>query len=139
MLRPNLADHPVADFRQWEPWRVLTPIVADELVRFSGQSLVAPQTVLEEGYWDELHSGLSQRGHELLHVVLDPDESTLRAHIEADQVEVGARAGRLAHLATYARSRPWLVRRADLVVDTTQLTPEQVADRIWDVAAPRLQ
>lgn len=42
MLRPNLTDYQVTDFRHWESWRVLTPIVADELVRFSGQSLVAP-------------------------------------------------------------------------------------------------
>lgn len=60
MLRENLSDYPVTDFRHWESWRVLTPVVADELIRFSGQGLVAPQTVLEEDYWDELMSG--QRG-----------------------------------------------------------------------------
>jgi hypothetical protein len=42
MLRPNLTDYQVTDFRHWESWRVLTPIMAVELVRFSGQSLVAP-------------------------------------------------------------------------------------------------
>ena len=26
MLRENLSDYPVADFRNWESWRVLTPI-----------------------------------------------------------------------------------------------------------------
>jgi hypothetical protein len=29
-------------------------------------------------------------------------------------------------------------RRADLVVDTTRLTPGQVADRIWDTARDRI-
>jgi hypothetical protein len=48
MLRPNLTDYQVTDFRHWESWRVLTPIVADELVRFRGQSLVAPHAVLED-------------------------------------------------------------------------------------------
>jgi adenylylsulfate kinase-like enzyme len=31
MLRANLSDYPVPDFRHWESWRVLTPLVADEL------------------------------------------------------------------------------------------------------------
>jgi len=139
MLRPNLTDYPVTDFRHWEPWRVLTPIVADELIRFSGRSLVAPQTVLEENYWDELEAGLSARGHEVLHVLLEAEENVLRGRIEADQVEVAAKPWRLDHLSRYACARHWIVRRADLVVDTTHLTPEQIADRIWDVAAARLQ
>jgi hypothetical protein len=57
MLRPNLPDYPVTDFRHWDLWRVLTPIVADELIGFSGQSLVAPQTVLEENYWGNCTQG----------------------------------------------------------------------------------
>jgi hypothetical protein len=139
MLRPNLTDYPVTDFRHWEPWRVLTPFVADELMRFSGRSLVAPQTVLEENYWDELEAGLSARGHEVLHVLLEAEENVLRGRIEADQVELAAKPWRLGHLSRYACARRWIVRRADLVVDTTHLTPEQIADRIWDVAAARLQ
>jgi AAA domain-containing protein len=138
MLRPNLTDHPVTDFRHWEPWRVLTPIVADELMRFSGQSLVAPQTVLEEDYWDQLQSGLTRRGHEVLHVILEAEESTLKSRIEADQVEVIAKPWRLDHMTSYEASRPWMARRADLVLNTTHLTPGQVAARIWDEAAPRL-
>jgi hypothetical protein len=130
MLRPNLADYPVTDFRHWEPWRVLTPIVADELIRFSGGSLVAPQTVLEENYWDELEAGLSERGHEVLHVLLEAEQNPLRGRIEADQLEVDAKPWRLDHLSRYAGARPWIVRRADLVLDTTHLTPEQVADRL---------
>lgn len=134
LLRANLGDHPVSDFRHWESWRVLTPVVADELVRVSGQSLVAPQTVLEEGYWDEVLQGLSQRGHEVFHVLLDADPDVLRHRIEDDRVEAGARSWRIEHLAAYAAARPWLVRRADLVVDTSQRTPEQVADRVWVAA-----
>lgn len=42
MLRENLADFPVRDFRDWESWRILTPIVANEMIRLTGQSLVAP-------------------------------------------------------------------------------------------------
>ena len=139
MLRPNLFDHSVSDFRHWESWRVLTPIVAAELIRFSGQSLVAPQTVLEENYWDELERGLSEHGDEVLHVLLDAEEGVIRSRIEADQTEVAAKPWRLDHMPKYASARSWLASRADLVVDTTHLAPQQVADRIWDVAAARLK
>jgi len=138
MLRPNLTDYPVRDFRDWESWRILTPIVADEVVRFSGQSLVAPQTVLEEVYWDELLRGLSQRGHDVLHVLLDADEGILRARIEADMELAVARQGRLEHLPRYAEARAWMSRRADLVVNTTAFTQDEVADLVWDAAQDRL-
>jgi hypothetical protein len=138
MLRPNLIDHPVSDFRHWQSWRVLTPIVADELIRFTGQSLVAPQTVLEENYWDELEEGLSERRHGVLHVLLEAEGAALRRRIEGDQVEAVAVPWRLDHLSRYGGSRPWMSRRADLVLDTTDLAPQHVADRIWDLAAPHL-
>ena len=142
MLRPNLTDYPVRDFRDWESWRFLTPIVADEVVRFSGQSLVAPQAVLEEVYSDELLRGLSQRGHDLLHVLLDADEGTLRARIQADTELAVARQGRVEHLPRYVEALGWMSRRADLVVDTTEFTPEghssEAADLVWDAAQDRL-
>ena len=138
MLRDNLADHPVKDFQDWESWRILTPIVADELIRSSGQSLVAPQAVMEEPYWDEIVLGLSGRGHNVLHVLLEAAEPTMRARIEDDMKSSVAKQWRLDHLSTYADARPWLTRRADLVVDTTRLTPEQVADRIWNTARDRI-
>jgi len=135
MLRENLGDYPVTDFRHWESWRVLTPVVADELIRFSGQSLVAPQTVLEEEYWDELMRGLTARGHTVFHVLLDAEEQSLRGRIEADEVEYGAKGWRLRHLAAYAEARPWLVRRADAVVETTGLAPLGVAEQVREAVA----
>jgi len=135
MLRENLGDYPVRDFRDWEPWRILTPVVADELIRFTGQGLIAPQTVLEETYWDELVVGLSARGHAVFHVLLEADEPTLRARIEADVELAVAKQGRLDHVSRYAEARAWMSRRADLVVDTTALPPEETADRVWDAAS----
>ena len=45
MLRENLSDYPVTDFRHWESWRVLTPVVADERMA----SVAGPSPVLCEG------------------------------------------------------------------------------------------
>lgn len=138
LLANNLADQDFTDFQQLPPWRRLTPLVADELVRFTGQHLVAVQTVLDETYWQELKSGLAALGHEVRHVVLEADEAVLRQRIAADEVEAGAAQWRLDHLAPYAAARPWLTARADLVVDTTGLAPEAAAEQIWKLVADRL-
>lgn len=138
LLLNNLPDHAVTDFQQFESWRRLTPIVADEIVRFTGQTLVAVQTVLGEPYWDELESGLTALRHEVFHVVLEADESVVRQRIEADEVESSARVWRLDHLPTYAAARPWLLARADLHLDTTALTPQAAADLIANAVGHRL-
>ena len=46
MLQQNLADQPVSDFQHWPPWRPLVVATATELARFTGQHLIAPQTIL---------------------------------------------------------------------------------------------
>jgi hypothetical protein len=87
MLMNNLADQDFTDFQQLESWRKLTPLVVDELVRVTGQDLVAAQTVLDEHYWHELQSGLAALGHEVVHVVVEADEVVMRQRIAADQNE----------------------------------------------------
>lgn len=138
MLMNNLADRDVTDFQQLESWRRLTPLVADELVRFTGHELVVIQTVLDEDYWRELQSGLSALGHEVVHVVLEADESVMRKRIAADENEPAAAHWRLDHLATYATARTWLTASADLVLDTTDLTPDDAADQVWKLVADRV-
>jgi hypothetical protein len=49
-------------------------------------------------------------------------------------VEAAAEPWRLRHLPAFAEARPWLAERADLIVDTTRLSPAGVADRIWELA-----
>jgi adenylylsulfate kinase-like enzyme len=139
LLRNNLADHNFTDFQQLEPWRRLTPLVADELARFTGQSLVTVQTVLDENYWHELASGLSALGHEIMHVVVEADESVLRQRIAADENDPEAAQWRLDHLAAYAAARTWLTATADLVLDTTGLMPQDAAEQIWKVAEDRIR
>jgi hypothetical protein len=89
-------------------------------------------------HWGELAVGLSCRGHDLFHVALDADETVLRARIEADVELSIAKRGRLDHLVRYAEAREWMSRRADLVIDTTELTPQEVADEVWDAVRRRL-
>ena len=74
----------------------------------------------------------------MLHVVVESDPDVMTARIEADEVEKGARQWRLDHLGAYADARDWMVRCADLVVDSTHLTPEATTHRVWESVAERL-
>jgi chloramphenicol 3-O-phosphotransferase len=127
MLAPNLADRAVSDFQHWPPWRPLVAATASELARYTGEHLIAPQTVLVRDYLEEIFTGLRAAGLAVFHVLLDADENVLRRRIEGSQE---ARSWRLAHLAGYGVARPWLIKAADLVVDTAELAPDAVADRI---------
>ena len=127
MLRPNLADHPVPDFQHWPPWRPLVVATATELARFTGQHLIAPQTILARSYLEQIFAGLRDAGLAVFHVVLDADDEILRQRIAGSGE---ARAWRLAHLADYQASRPWMIPAADLVVDTGGQTPSAAAHQI---------
>ena len=54
MLQPNLTDHAVSDFQHWPPWRPLVAATAIELARYTGEHLIAPQTVLVRDYLEEI-------------------------------------------------------------------------------------
>lgn len=127
MLQPNLTDHPVPDFQHWPPWRPLVVAAARELASYTGQHLITPQTILVRPYLQQILTGLRDAGQPVFHVVLDADEETLRQRIrDSDE----APAWRLAHLADYRQSRPWLIAAADLVVDTGHRTPTETARHI---------
>jgi hypothetical protein len=127
MLQPNLADHAVSDFQHWPPWRPLVAATAIELARYTGEHLIAPQTVLDRGYLEEIFTGLRAAGLAVFHVLLDAREEVLRRRILGS---AEAQAWRLDHLAGYRAARPWLTEVADLVVDTAALAPDEVASRI---------
>lgn len=127
MLQPNLADHPVIDFQHWPPWRRLVVATATELAAFTGQPLIAPQTVLDRAYLDQIFAGLRNAGLTVFHVGLDANDEILRQRIHGS---AEARQWRLAHLPAYQHSRPWMIRAADLVVDTRHRTPAEAAQQI---------
>jgi len=134
MLRPNLADQPVSDFQHWPPWRRLVVATTTELARFTGQHLIAPQTILTRAYLEHIFAGLRDAGLPVFHVVLDADEDILRQRIQGSPE---AQAWRLAHLAEFRASRSWMIPAADLVVDTGCQTASAAAHQIAD-ALPEL-
>ncbi len=130
MLRANLDGWPVDDFQDLPPWRRLVPQVARGIIDLTGDPLLAVQTVLNQVVWNDLGLGFADHRLEVTHVLLDVDENALRARIEADESDGGAREWRLEHIARYRSARSWLTASADLVVDTTDIPAMEVARRI---------
>lgn len=134
MLTRNLADQDINDFQDLPAWRELVPVVARRLQEHTGQDLVAVQSVLDRGYWTEMQQAFQDLNEPLLHVVLDADAQTLENRINNDDFEVDAKQWRLDHIEKYLNARDWMLRQADLVIDTRELEPAAIAAMI-DVAA----
>jgi hypothetical protein len=137
MVAEHLRDREFTDFQQLQPWRTLVPIVMDEITRFTGQSLIAPQTVLVADYWRELRERSMDYSLDVFHVLLHVDPDTLAARIRADEAERQASGWRLEHLTEYAAAQEWMVAAADLVVDSTNLTPAEVSTAIQAAVSRR--
>jgi len=90
MLQPNLADQPVADFRHWPPWRPLVVATATELARFTGQHLIAPQTILVRAV--RLWSAWQQCSRLLFELDLIAQRDLVGAHRREVRLEAGTAA-----------------------------------------------
>jgi hypothetical protein len=122
------------NFQHWPPWRPLVVETARHVLDYTGGTLVMPMTVLVEEYWREISDGLARHAIPVRHFVLHADQDTIRARIEGDHVVPSP--FRLAHLEPYAEAaRTWLHAEAE-VVDTTHLSPAQVARQVADALGP---
>jgi len=120
---------PSADnFQHWPPWRPIVVETARRVLEYAGGTLIMPMTVLVQQYWREISAGLDTHGIHVRHFVLHADQATLRGRIEGEHAIPSP--FRLSYLEPYAEaSRAWLHRDAE-VVDTTDLSAEQVAVHI---------
>ncbi|MFL1382116.1 AAA family ATPase [Nocardiopsis protaetiae] len=138
MLAALMGDSGRSDFQDLPPWRPLVAATAAEVAACTGQDLVAPMSVLDRGYFEEIGDGLRARGMAVHHVLLRTDPATLEERI-AGHTLVPGDPGRSAAGAAFRRSRAaaffkaadgWLGTEADLVVDTTGVAPGEVARRV---------
>jgi hypothetical protein len=133
LLAPILAGVPCDDFQEWDPWRGLVVETAARVLDYVGGTLIIPQSVLVEQYWDEISTGLGDRGIPSAHFVLDADERTLLRRIETDPAKPGS-PWRLNHVTTYQQALPWL-RNKGRIIATDHLTPDQVAQTITSLVS----
>jgi|GEM_PF-306838 len=130
MLSANFTDFAFDDFQELAVWRELVPLILDRVQHHTASRIVAPQTVLVEQYWTELHLGALDLGLDLIHVVLDCSEAEQFSRIDRDETESRASPWRQRHVPEFLAARSWMLAAADLVVDTTELRPEEVATAI---------
>lgn len=137
MLRHLLPDHP-GDFQDLPPWRTLFATVAAEVHAFTGQTLIAPMSILRRDYAEEILAGLHDQGLEVRRVLLHPERAVLEERITHHDVHPGhpevsadARVFRRSKTDPYYKAhREWLAAWSDLVIDNTELSPPQVAERV---------
>lgn len=139
-IAPTLGGiEPVPDFQDWRPWRELVVAAMVSLDRYTERTVVAPQTVVVEQYWDEIVSGLTAAGVEVRAFTLDstPEEHERRiagdtvttATLEEIKIHDGYVGWRRHRAADYRAALPWLAERTE-VIDTTLLRPAEVAKEI---------
>ena len=137
LLMTALDDHEFKDFQDLAPWRELVPVITERIASFTGQHLIAVQTVLREDYWRELTQAFNRTRLSVFHVLLHVNSAVLAERITAD-VDARPRQWRLDHISDYEKSRPWMESAADLVIDTTNLPVIDVAERIAVEAEKRI-
>ena len=138
LLRATLDDHEFKDFQDLPPWRELVPVFTENIARFTGQHLIAVQSVLREEYWQELTAGFERTELDIFHVLLHVDSEVLAERIKADEDLAVACQWRLDHISDYEKARPWMESAADLVIDATHLPAAEVAERIAVEAEQRM-
>ncbi|MFJ1756463.1 AAA family ATPase [Kitasatospora sp. NPDC088134] len=132
------------DFQDHPAWRALTAQLAVHCHRENGgRPVLVPMTLLRRTYAAEIHDAVRTAGAPLRHLLLHASPDTVRARIGAaveypgDEVRSAkVRAFRRRQLPVYEEAYgSWLAAGAE-VVDTTGLTPRQVADRARALLGP---
>lgn len=139
ILRPTLSEaRPVADFREWPPWRAMVARAATSIHAFLDDQhdavLLMPQTVPEQAFWHEIRAEIDSARITLLHITLIADIDEHQQRIADDTVESPEVAeGRAAKIAMFRASLGWL-KQESTVINTTGLSPDQVADQVSQTA-----
>jgi deoxyadenosine/deoxycytidine kinase len=130
MLRAFLPDRE-PDFQDLPPWRPLVAATAAELVKYTEQPLITPMSLLREDYAKEIFTAITAHGIAIHHIVLHTDPDTLRQRITLDETHSEqAQAFRLSKIDAYQHAYTTWLRDAARVIDTTPITPTQIAIEI---------
>ncbi|MEU3601731.1 NUDIX domain-containing protein [Streptomyces sp. NPDC006798] len=94
LLLPPKALDEVTDYQDLPIWRQLVVDTAAAMLAELGGVLVVPMTLLRQEYRDEIFGGLAARRIPVCQVLLAPDETILRARIEARAESADGGGGR---------------------------------------------
>jgi hypothetical protein len=127
---------PTGDFQDLPSWRELVIATALSLRKHHAGTLIAPMTLINDGYLAEILGALRAQGEDILHVFLDLDPAVLRQRI-TERVLVPDDPGR------DQQAREFGLRNADrgiaaavrvppgtLLLRSDKLTPAELADEV---------
>ncbi|MFE3113433.1 AAA family ATPase [Kitasatospora indigofera] len=133
------------DFQDNPAWRPLVAHLITHCHRENdGGPVIIPMTLLNQDYAAEIHATIHIAGIPLRHLLLHADTYTIADRIDAS-IEYPADMARSEKVRAFRRRQlpryttaftGWLAADAE-VVDTTCLTPRQVADRALALLRPR--
>ncbi|MEJ5945584.1 hypothetical protein WDZ17_09805 [Pseudokineococcus basanitobsidens] len=105
-------------------WGALVATTRAELAAWRSERVVVPRPVLDQDLWSLVETALLRAGLEAELVALDADDERQREKVRTARVAVGPR---LREVDRHAAARPWLHRRADVVVDADGRSPHETA------------
>jgi energy-coupling factor transporter ATP-binding protein EcfA2 len=138
-LKGMLPNPKGVDFQDLAAFRELTAATAVAMEGEVAGAVLMHLTVLNRSYFEEILGRLARRSSEAYHVILDADTETLRERIQGHEMfpddperSAQVRQWRLRRVHDFLIARSWL---ADVtcVVDSTGLTPAEVASRVLQV------
>ncbi|MGD3107060.1 NUDIX hydrolase [Streptomyces sp. YGL11-2] len=136
LMLPAKRFEEIDDYQDLPSWRRMVVDTAAALLTEVPGPLVTPMTLLRQEYRDEIFGALAARRIPVRHVLLHAEETILRTRIAHREEVPGDAEGSasvrrwcLEHLGPYAQALDWLKNDAH-VVDTTELTPRQTAERV---------
>ncbi|MEU7760938.1 MULTISPECIES: AAA family ATPase [Micromonospora] len=118
---------PTGDFQDLPLWRHLVVQTVTGLDRHHAGVWIVPMSLLLPAYRAEILGGIRACGIDVREVVLTLPEDRLRARIDADQIEAGARGWRHDHVA---RALDTFASVTDAHLIDATVPPEQVADAV---------
>ena len=118
---------PTGDFQDLPLWRHLVVQTVTGLDRHHPGTWIVPMSLIDPAYRAEILGGVRAAGVDVREVVLTLPEERLRARIDADQVEAGARGWRHDQVA---RALAAFASVTDAQLIDVSPPPEQVADTV---------
>lgn len=114
------------DFQEIPIWRSITYEVIRYLHEHFKGHLIIPMTLVNTGYYDEIVGRLDADGIHVWHCVLLASKPTLQKRLAGRGEPAGSWAEQQIDRCIYALR----MMRADLKIETDQLSPEKVTDSI---------
>ncbi|MEV0679273.1 AAA family ATPase [Actinosynnema sp. NPDC050436] len=124
------------DFQDLRAWRQGVVEVLDRVLTRQDGPVIAPMTLVEPAYYDEVVGGLRERGHDVRHFALLASREVVLDRLR--ERVFGHALNAVLGQGSALRRETWAVRALDRCLD--RLSGPEFAEHVWtdDIAVPRV-